>query len=224
MRNQCKILFVHKIYYHAGAWRVIKLSLCALNYFYLLNTQYTGTLLSLISVARRCGQRTRGDSLVSPALLSCVAFFFKFCKVADQNFSSCAEFSFLFARLLFDTPATNYFINWSGLAEYSAILHTFTYFNYLHYLVQQLNRHMSTRMPAWVRTPRWLKKFDKKKYKNYTKIYRIYSRGNYAVFQRRLLSRLLNIEVGPLHVKYACILNSIATDTWTAAFYMLISA
>lgn len=223
MRNQCRILYINNLYYHSGIWRVIKLALNALNYYYLLNMQYLN-ILTFVTISFQWVLCYLPEAITitnthTARLLSFIKDFDTFVTLSPApDFSEKILFHALLARMM-----SLHFINWAALPYYTPVLQSGGYASYLQYLAQRLNNYMRTRMPMWIRTPRWLKKFNRKKYKNYTKIYRIYSTARYAIFQRCLLKRVMSVDTGKLHIKYACILNSITTGAWNSTFYILIA-
>jgi hypothetical protein len=224
MRTQHKIFYLNKIYHHDGRRTTIQILLNMLNYYYLVNLQHFNNLTSLLFIYQQVFFCERPVVCLMNFFSQQVRWFL----TASDQIRRCADVSVRnnFPAIRVELLSVlhlmrGYFINYQTADFYRTVLQTFHYSTYLQYFVSQLNSRMSIKMPAWVKTPRWLKKFDKKKYKNFTKIYRTYLSHQYPGFQRCLLKRLLSVESGCLRFKYFRVFNMIGAGAWTPLFYTL---
>ena len=219
LRTQIKILYINKIYYHNGVWNVIKIYLNSLNYYYLIQTQYINILTSLIIF-----DQILLISMLQTNILTCVQQIFDnliFHQSTPNRFEIKNNFNIYFYHV-FIFYKNSFILNWNDITKFTLFTTAVPYFIYLQYLAQQLNIHMLVKMPVWTKTPRWLKKFDRKKFGTHIKIYRIFTPRDYASFQRCLLKRLLKIQKGSLRIKYIQIIHAIATNIWNPIFYTLL--
>jgi len=88
------------------------------------------------------------------------------------------------------------------------------YYHYLFYLQSQLNALMRPRMHQLIHTPRWLRKFDRKKFGKIMRIQISCHAVRYPVHQRRLLKTVIRVTPLVLKYKYVRLLLSIATGYW----------